>query len=250
MKHYWILELTKKMCRLYEAHNNSLEEIVTPELDAHGNPMQGFPLDYVEPDDRIETSFGQGNRDSRYLDDHEKKYFIMVDHELGKLIVDKPLPVVVCGVEKNTSLFRSITKHAASIIGYQHGDYQNKLDLALAASPIFEKYHQEKMKKLLNDFVEAEGSLQQAFGIHRVWQMAHEGRIQYLLVEEGLVIPGVVDFSNLNHVLLNDKLDPENNVGNLVDAVINRVQETRGTVVKVPKGTLKDFEHIGAILRY
>lgn len=250
MKHYWVLELTKKMCRLYEACDNSLIELVTPEKDVRGNSLQGFPLDYVEPDDRIETSVGQGDRDARYRDDHEKHYFAMVDHELGKVLETKPLPVVVSGAEKNVSLFRSLTKHAAAIVGYQHGDYHNRLDLALAVAPLFEKYHQEKIKQLLNEFVESEGSLQQAFGIHRVWQMAHEGRIQYLLVEEGLVIPGIVDFSNLNHVLINDKLDPENNVGNLVDAVITRVQETRGTVVKVPKDTLKDFEHIGAILRY
>lgn len=250
VNHYWILELTKKMCRLYEAYDNDLQEVVTPEFDAQGNPVQGFPLDYVEPDDKIETAVGQGDRDARYIMEHEKRYFIMVDTELGKILHEKPLPVVVCGVEKNNSLFKEITKHGAAIIGYQQGDYRNQADLAQAVAPLLHKYQQETIKKLLNNFVESAGTAQQAFGIQRVWLMAREGRIQHLLVEEGLVIPGAVDFTNLNHLILQEKLMPEQAIGNVVDVVIGQVMATGGKVVFVPKDALKDFEHIGAILRY
>lgn len=248
--HYWVLELTKKMCRLYEAHHTSLTEIVTPQVDDHGNPVQGFPLDYVTPDDRIETAVGQGDRDARYRDDHEKRYFTMVDTELGKILREKPLPVIVCGVEKNISLFRSITKHASHIIGYQHGDYRNSADIIPAVAPILEQHYQAEIARLLHDFVEAEGQLKQAFGLKRVWLMAREGRIQHLLVEEGLAAPGIVDPTNLNHLLLAEATAPEDGIGDVVESIIDRVRETQGTVVFVPEGSLKDFEHIGAILRY
>ena len=248
--HYWVLEITRKMCRLYEAYGTALHEVVTPVADSHGNPVQGFPLDYVEPRDGIERAAGQGDTDSKHLDEQEKHYFMMVDAELGKKLNENPLPVVVCGVEKNLGFFRQITKHAAAIVGYQHGDFKNRLQIAQAVAPILEQHHKAATSKMLKDFVEAEGTLQQAFGMHRVWLMAREGRIDYLLVEENLVVPGIVDPENPDHLILQDRLMPEKQIGNLVDSLIGRVLETRGKIIFVPHGALKNFEHVGAILRY
>lgn len=248
--HYWVLELTKKMSRLYEALNSSLTEKITPEFDAQGNPVQGFPLDYREPTDKSTAAIGRGDRDARALDDQEKHYFAMVDNELGKVLHEKPLPVIVCAAEKNGALFRGLTKHAAAIIGYQHGDFKNVHEIAQAIAPVLEEHRQQETKKLLERFVEEAGYNKQAFGLQRVWLMAQEGRIDYLLVEEGLVISGIVDPNDSNHILISDKKAVTNGTHDLIDRLINRVIETRGRIVFVPQGALKDFEHVGAILRF
>lgn len=248
--HYWVLELNKKVSRLYEGLNNSLVEKITPELDAIGNPVQGFPLDYVRPNDSLHDAIGTGDRDARYLDDHEKRYFNVIDDELGKALHEKPLPVIVCGVDKNAGLFRKITKHTAAIIGYQHGDFQNTHEIAQAVAHILAEHRQAEIEKLRNRFIESEGALKQAFGIHRVWLMAEEGRIDYLLVEEGLSIPGIVDSNDPNQIFISDKKVLADGIQDLVDRLIGKVIETRGKVVFVPQDALKDFEHVGAILRY
>lgn len=247
---YWILAITKKMCRLYEAHDHALQEVITPTVDALGNPVQGFPLDYVAPRDGIERAVGQGDKDSKHVEGNEKHYFMMVDAELGKKLNEKRMPVVVCGVEKNISMFKQLTKHSADIVGYQHGDFNNHLDLAQAVAPVLAEHRRQETKKLLERFVESEGQLHQAFGMHRVWLMAREGRIDYLLVEEGLVVPGTVNPTNRDQLILADKLMPEKKIDNLVDALIAQVIATRGKIVFLPKDSLKKFEHVGAILRY
>jgi hypothetical protein len=266
MKHYWLLELHKDMSRLYEAYNDELHEVVTPLVDQSGNPVQGFPLDYVLPEDKKRVAEGSGDLQARYPDDQLKHYFSMVDHELGKILQNKPLPVVVIGDEKNISTFKHLTKHGSAIIGYQHGDYSRRQhELGQAALPIFNTLHEKETKAVLQQFTAAEGTLKQAFGVHRVWLMAHEGRIAILLVEEGLVIPGKLDSENPDHLYIYEKNSPDflektlkpfvyadfsPDVRNLVDVIIERVIKTDGKIVFVKPGALEDFEHIGAILRY
>lgn len=75
MKHYWLLELHKDMSRLYEVYNTELHEVVTPLVDQLGNQMQGFPLDYVQPEDAKRTSHGVGDLQARYVDDQLKNYY-------------------------------------------------------------------------------------------------------------------------------------------------------------------------------
>ncbi len=247
--HYFVVELTQKVSKLYEAFNGSFHEIITPEKDALGNPVQGFPLDNVMLDSAA-RDIDMSEKDARYTDDRLKKYFDMIDHELGKMLqAHLGVPVVVCGVEKNLSLFKEITKHTSVIIGYQHGDFHSAFELSQAVKPLVETYYRQKTDALIQKFFESENQLQQAVGIHRVWLMAYDGRIDYLLVENNLVIPGKVATDNPARVVLHKAID-SSDVTDLINLLIERVLTTKGKVIFVEKGALKNPEGVGAILRY
>ena len=248
--HYFVVELTQKVSKLYEAFDGSFHEIITPEKDALGNPVQGFPLDAVPSEPAKLEAYKKGDMGDCYFDEHLKKYFEMIDRELGKVLQTHPgVPVVVCGVEKNLGLFKEITKHTSVIIGYQHGDFHAAFDLAQAVKPLVETYYRNKTDALIQKFFESENQLQQAVGIHRVWLMAYDGRIDYLLVENNLIIPGKVATDNPARVVLYKAID-SSDVTDLINLLIERVLTTKGKVVFVEKGALKNPEGVGAILRY
>lgn len=249
-QHYFVLELTPKISRLYEAFNGSIHEIVTPEKDALGNQVQGFPLDYVPSEPAMHEADKQGDKGARYHDNHLKSYFEMIDRELGKVLHNHPgCPVVVCGAEKNLSLFKEITKHAPLVVGYQHGDFHALGDLQKSVKPLVDTFYRSKIDALVQKFFDAENQLQQAVGIHRVWLMAYDGRIDYLLIENDLVIPGKVAADNPARVVLHTSMN-ELDVTDLINLLVERVLMTKGKVVFVEKGALKNPEGIGAILRY
>ncbi len=135
---YWLLELHQDICRLYRGFGHTLEEVVTPLTDAQGNALQGFPLDHPKPQlaeaDRRYT--GKGEKETEFFKKHFRTFFHVVDHELDKKLHEERLPIVVVGTVANISMFRDLTKHAATIIGYQEGSYANKHELALAAEQL------------------------------------------------------------------------------------------------------------------
>lgn len=249
---FLLLELHTKICRLYVAESKKLTEITTPLADAAGNPLQGFPLDCIEPDDKVKEAVSAGDLNSAYLDHHMRHFFEIVHKELVKIVHERQLPVVVIGVTKNISLFQEIERHTATqlltgkdaIIGYKDAAYSKQDELLQAGLALVKEYEAAHVQAVLKKFFEAEGSLHQAFGARRVWLMAHEGRIDTLLVEEGFTIPGKVDPDNKDHLLIGM------GTHNIIDAIIERTCATGGAVIFVKPGTLKEYEHIGAILRY
>jgi len=241
---FLLLELHTTMCRLYEVDQKKLHEIVTPTVDVQGNPVQGFPLDCPPLDDKKNEALGSGDLNAAYAENHIRHYFSMVDSELTKVVATKELPVVVIGLTKSISSFRELTKNGAAIIGYKDASYHKVEDLLVAALAVVKEYEVGLVNAALKKFFEAEGSNVQAFGARHVWLMAHEGRIETLFVEEGLQVPGKLDPENKDHLLIGMGTQ------NVIDVIIERTRATRGHVVIVKPGTLKEFEHIGAILRY
>jgi hypothetical protein len=248
---YFVLVLSTKLSRLFEGYNESLREIVTPLHDAQGVPLQGFPLDYVGPEQGNHDAIGRGDIDARYADEHLLRYFRLVDDELGKVLTEHSLPIIVCGSDEQISAFRKHTRHTHEILWYEKTDCSNAsaTQLAHLVWPKVAEHQKQEQEKMVKKFIEAEGASRQAFGIHRLWALASEGRIDTLLVEKGLLIPGKEDPENPSHVMVVDIIKAPD-ATDLVNALIERVLHIRGNVVFVEKDTLKNFEHLGAILRY
>jgi len=250
---YWVVLVSEKVSRLFSASNHVLHEIVTPEYDGEGNPIQGFPLDMLPPaNDASIHAVGSGDKDALYRDSQLKKFFRLIDKELGKILQDLQQPVVVCGTQHNVDIFKEVTAHAYLLIPVTCGDF-NKLAASGLAKEVWPKVreHQEKeTEKILQKYFDAANYLKQASGIRRVFQMIREGRVDTLLVEKGLMIPGRVD--DVDHYIIpefefNDTICTTDN---LVDIAVERVSKIKGKIVIVGKDDLKDHEGIGAILRY
>ena len=247
---YWVLSVSDKETRLYEAHNKILTEIIS--LDAQGNPIQGFPLQDLGPQEHEYKPIASGERNADYLDNHKKVFLKMVDNELGKILKKKPLPVVVCCTVKNKSLFDGVTTHTKDIVAYKTADYTHNsaYEVGQAVWPVVQELFVAQEKKTIAKFEEAIGSSQQAFGLHRVWEMACAGRIDVLLLERDFKVYGTVDASTPTNVIVYEKNIPSAGVDNLIDVLLIKVHQQRGKIVFVAKDALQEFEHVGAILRY
>jgi len=252
---YWVLALSEKPCRLFYGSGTVLSEVIEPENDTMGISRDGFPLDYTKPDLKFQSSIGNSLAshnpvDSKYFEDHKKKFFKKVDDLLGRFISVDKRPLFVLGAERNISLFESATAH--TIAGHAHGDFaRHKVqDVAKAVWPEVQKYVANQEKQVLSDFDEAIGKLHQAFTLETVWQMAYEGRVKDLLVEEGYTVPGIVETDNPGRIMRAENSKTPHVVDDLVNLLIVLVQEKGGNVIFLKKGTLKDYGHIAAILRY
>lgn len=252
---YWVLALSEKPCRFFHGSGDILSEVVEPENDTMGISRDGFPLDYTKPHGKFQYSVGNALAshspvDSHYFDDHKKVFFKKVDDLLGRFISVDKRPLFVLGAERNISLFESVTVHA--IAGRVQGDFSaHKVqDVAKAVWPEVQKYVANQEKQVLADFDEAIGKLNQAFTLETVWQMAHEGRVKDLLVEENYAVPGMVEKDNPQRIMRADSSKTPHVVDDLVNLLIAIVQEKGGNVIFLKKGSLKDFGHIAAILRY
>ena len=87
-----------------------------------------------------------------------------------------------------------------------------------------------------------------AGGIHEVWSLANEGRVDTIVVENGFRLPARIGG---NHELLpaDDPHHPEVN-DDIVDDTIESVLLSGGNAVIVSDGALADVERVAAILRY
>jgi len=246
--HYWVLSLSDKETRLYKARDMILTEVVS--LDAQGKPVQGFPLQDLGPEESEYAPIASGERNADYLDNHKKTFLKMVDNELGKILKNEPLPVVLCCTVKNKSLFDEVTKHDTAIIAYKAADYSHESAYTIGQQvwPLMQEVFVEYEKSIFRDFEEAAGHSKQAFGLHRVWEMACQGRVALALVERGFAVFGKVDPDNEQHLLVYEQ--KTDGVDNLIAVLLAKVEQQGGKVVFVPKDALHNFEHVGAILRY
>jgi hypothetical protein len=87
-----------------------------------------------------------------------------------------------------------------------------------------------------------------AGGIHEVWALANDGRIDTLVVESGFTFPARIDENNQLHPA-DDPRAPDVN-DDIVDDTMEIVLQRGGAVVIVDDQALDDHERVAAILRY
>ena len=86
-----------------------------------------------------------------------------------------------------------------------------------------------------------------AGGLDEVWELAHEGRVELLVVEEDYAVSARVLDGRLE--LAKDTWAPDV-IDDAVDELIETVLRKGGRAVVVPPGDLADAGHVGAVLRY
>ena len=249
---YPVLLLNTKPARLLLGLNTTLSEIIDPE-DARKN-QKGFPFEWQwdVTSDRIVQATQFGFKDAGYKSAKDLQFFQQVDQALDAHLAHNDFPLIVIGPEENLGEFKKTTKHAARIIAYVEGnDARAPLDdLSKIIAPILEKYRAQKKADALKLFIESIGTEKYATGTTDVWLRAFEGRVRMLLVEEGFVFPGFKNQAKPQEIIPYDKETAPAVTEDLVDDLIELVLSKNGTVVFVPAGTLKEYGHVGAVLRY
>jgi hypothetical protein len=216
--HYYVLSLSDRTSRLYEAFRDSLIDIENT----------WFPLDSARSSSQPELNDAQ-----------LRSLLVRVDHHFGHYYAQDPLGMVLAGTSRNQAMFSSVTEYAGVIIGRTAGDLSTTSvnDLGSIVWPIVKGVMASAGQKLERELEAATLAHNIAFGIDAVVRAVDSGVGATLLVEEGYRVPPPESFPL------------EDDTGNVVDMVIDKVLALGGNVIFVENGLLGKTQRIALILR-
>ncbi len=238
---YWVLVLSEQPTRLFEASRDKLQE----------SSAKDFPIEHQGPGGEMALPGGHGVQQSAYRDEYDRKFFRHVDEELSKVLADDPLPVVVTGVTRNLSFWDELSTNKSHLAGTLEGshDSTNHHELGQLVWPVMQEFMAQRRARVLAELGDAVGANKYAAGIGEVWQMAHEGRGEVLLVEEDFHYAGQLSTSGL--LMPAEEAAPDAEfMGDAIDDLIECVLDKGGRVVFVENGSLETHNRIALILRY
>jgi hypothetical protein len=216
--HYYVLSLSERTNRLYEAFRDTLIDIENT----------WFPM---------ESSRSSSQPD---LNDAQLRVlFQRVDHHFAHYYTQDPLGVVVIGTTRDQAMFASLTAFSDVIIGQTDGDHSatSTRDLGRIVWPIVKSVMANAGEKAERDLEAATRAHNVAVGIDAVVKSVDSGVGATLLVEDGYQVA-----PPKNSSLLDD-------VDNVVDVVIDKVLALGGNVIFVENGLLNKFQSAALILR-
>ena len=191
------------------------------------------------------------NRDLAHFDGHKEKFFERVFRLFERFSKIDPLPLFIISTEKNHHLFE-LASHHYPIAEWIHGDYCKRTlyDIAPIVWPVVEKYLADECQKKIAFFKEeAMGTDKHATGIKAVWAAAQEGRVHELLVEQNVTVFGVVDGDNPFNIMITEQqaAGTHDLINELIEIVM---QKGDGVVTFCPPDSLRQYDHVAAVLRY
>ncbi len=237
---YWVLALSEKPTRLYEAARDDLIDVTTG----------AFPMTHNLPGGATRLPGGEGINSSESRDRFHEQFFRSVDQEYDKVTKDDPLPLAVVGVDRYLAFFRQVsTKN--DVVAEVKGNYDhlNAHDLGQVVWPHVKEALAERRAKVFGQLDAAIGARKWASTVGEAWRYAHQGRGQLLLLEENYHAPAKLSDDGMN-ILVSDRPEDLDVMDDAADVVVEEVLQKGGRVVFVPDGSLKDHGRVALILRY
>jgi len=237
---YWVLSLSERPTRLYEATRDDLLEI------AEG----AFPMTFSLPSGGARLPEAFGVNPSSKEDHYHEQFFRQVDQEYDRLTKDDRLPLAVVGVERYLAFFHKVATEN-DVIAEVRGNYDHLSahDLGKVVWPVVERAFAERRAQVFQRLEAAISARRYASTIGEVWRYAHEGRGELLLLEEGYHQPARLSDDGMN-IVLSDNPEDLNVMDDAADVVVEEVLQKGGQVVFVPDGSLSAHGRVALILRY
>lgn len=233
---YLVLSIAEKPARLFVGFNDSLAEIINGD----------FPIDI---DDVLDVAPPHTKLDFETFQEEKLKQFIrLIDSRLEKYLKEEALSLIISGVTKNVSLFLSLTKRneiVDTIVG--NYDKKNFPKLIKLSWESIRKHNSKFRENILNTFSSEFSSGKGSMGLLEIWMLANQGRVKTLLVEENY--HQAAKFQHNTPIFINNPEGPYV-IDDLVDEVAELVFKQKGDVYFYEDGRLKNYQRIGAILRY
>jgi hypothetical protein len=159
-----------------------------------------------------------------------------------------PAPTVVAGVQRTLQRIAGVTDRTITIgsISGNH-DRTNPSQLHRLAWPIVTDWLRRDRVEALEQLDAARSSRRYAGGIHEIWPLANDGRIELLVVEDTYAIAARTRGDIVEPT--DDPTAPDV-VDDLVDETIEAVMRHGGRTIIVAEGDLADEQHIAAALRF
>jgi len=248
---YYLLDISKKEIHFFKGIMDRLEEIKD----------ENFPKEIVDNYEYNKPSHSNSGSGYAHVKEVEKdksimsqirlkKIFRQTDKLLSKYIVTRETPLLLCGPEKDISIYRSATKHAENIVTSISDNYKGTSihDLEVLAWLQIRPFIDEQKLKLVNEFKEKRGEGLGVYGIKKIWTAAKEGRSRVLLVEKDYGKTAFVTTDN--RLFFETPEEKDARYCDVVDEVVNTVLEKNGKVIVMEKDILEDYERIALITRY
>jgi hypothetical protein len=238
---YWVLALSEKPTRLFEATRENLVEI----------REGGFPMVHERPGGEEPLPGGFGVRKSAHRDERHRQFFRDIDAALKPFLADDPLPLAVVGVDRYLSFYSEVSDHKNAVTTTLTGshDKTSAHELGKLIWPLVKASLAEERQQVLTELDKATGERKIASTVGEAWRMAHEGRGRLLLVEEDFHYPARVDEGGTQLSPAEDVEAPDV-IDDAVDEIITAVLEKQGKVVFIENGQLQEHGRIALILRY
>lgn len=235
---YWTLVLSERMTRLLQGQDGKLTEFTGG----------GFPLPLEIPGVVTESGGNFGVEQSARRNEDDRHYFQRVDKHFGEVAGTEPLPLAVVGIERDLAAFKEVSKHNDQVLAIVQGRHRESSAAMLAdlVWPAMEQALKAKQQDILQRLDSAIGADRFAAGVDNIWQLAQEGRINTLIVEENFHYPARLSDSGA-HFIASDGPDEMNDA---VEEIIGSVLDKKGQVAFVAPGSLKEHGCIAAVRRY
>ena len=241
VQRYWVLALSEKPTRLYEADENGLTEV----------QAEGFPMTHTGPGGEEPLPAGRGVNKSAIRDERHRQFFRTVDDALGRVLNVDPLPVVLAGVDRYHAFYRELSRNQDRIVATLTGSHDSTTpaELHRLVQPLIEDWNSRQRHDSIAELRAAVGQRRAADTIDDIWRAAQEGRVRRLFLEQDFAVAARISDDNLSITLTDDR-DAPDVVDDIIDELVEQVVLTGGDVTFVDNGALADFQRMGAMLRY
>jgi hypothetical protein len=253
---FYILALSQKHCRLIHCTLSDSDEVPLPPT------IPTSLLDYTQsdqPDHRLENrshggqkgkgtqgmviAFGTGS-DADQKDQYLRNFYNALDKELQSFLRDKPLPLVIAGVDYEIAVYHTISEYPALVPGGVQGaaDSLKGGELHERALGVLKTYNESRADRALAAF-EKGAADRIPHTIPEIVPAAFDGRILSLFVAEAYRAPGRFDESSRQTTGAQDGDD-------LVETAILETIAHNGDVFLLPQEKMPGSHHIAALLRF
>lgn len=180
------------------------------------------------------------------------KFLRHIDEELGNLINELQLPVVIMGADRILGQFKKLSRNTTHVIAYLEGNYESApiTELTELIQPHILTLQLRRQQELLKLVDQAAGQHLLATGIRQVWHDTFNNKAKVLVVEKNYRFiaqygaePDMIDeatMSDTNFSCIKDA----------VEQVIEKVLANGGDVVFTEDGALEMFGHVVLIKYY
>ncbi len=170
-----------------------------------------------------------------------------VSHAVHGVQREFPLPTVVAGVDRSVrELLKLDSVRPIGIVPGSH-DRTGWADLHHLAWPLVVDWLRSDAERAHRSVAAARDANRFAGGLDEVWELAQDGRVELLVVEEDYTVAARIRDGRLEPAA--DEWAPDV-VDDAVDELIEIVISKGGEAIIVPAGDLSHIDRVGAVLRY
>ncbi|MEO5873418.1 MAG: hypothetical protein ABIS86_16075 [Streptosporangiaceae bacterium] len=230
---YWVLVMSEKPTRLWSGEGERLTEVV--------NAL--FPMTY-----ELHDAGEQGSTPAAGGD--QEGFFRQVERAMTEIQQTDQRPIIVLGVPRYLSYLDELATASVKeqVVGSIQGSFERATgpELSALVNPVLAEVQETARQAVIAELTAARSERRFAGGLEEVWELAEQGRIAHLIVEDGYIAS-----ANRTETHLLPAGSAEGRpVADAVDDLIEQVLATDGRVAFVSDGSLADYDRIAAVLRY